>query len=189
MEHMLAGKITNWCLKRREMSETQAIAVTYGIELIFNSLFKLIGLLVLGIIFHRTWDLILSIGCFSLLRSCAGGIHMKSSLGCFLSMICVWVLSCVGAEYITWLPIGVMVVLTVGIIVLNKLFAPFCTENNPITDKNILKRKNTGAVVIAAALLAVIWLVPIWRIKMIMLIPVTIETLSMLPCWHGRSTK
>lgn len=186
MEHMLAGKITEWCLKRKEMSETQAVAVTYGIELLFNSLFKLIGLLLLGIIFHRTWDVILSIGCFSLLRSFAGGVHMKTSLGCFLSMVCVWILSCVGAEYITYLPLAVMIALTVLIVVLIKRYAPFFTQNNPITDEKILRKKNIGAVVTASALLAIIWLVPVWRLKMIMLIPVTLETLSMLPCWHGK---
>lgn len=186
MEHMLAGKITEWCLKRKEMSETQAVAVTYGIELLFNSLFKLIGLLLLGIIFHRTWDVILSIGCFSLLRSFAGGVHMKTSLGCFLSMVCVWILSCVGAEYITYLPLAVMIALTVLIVVLIKRYAPFFTQNNPITDERILRKKNIGAALTASALLAVIWLVPVWRLKMIMLIPVTLETLSMLPCWHGK---
>lgn len=183
---MLAGKITEWCLKRKEMSETQAVAVTYGIELLFNSLFKLIGLLLLGIIFHRTWDVILSIGCFSLLRSFAGGVHMKTSLGCFLSMVCVWILSCVGAEYITYLPLAVMIALTVLIVVLIKRYAPFFTQNNPITDERILRKKNIGAALTASALLAVIWLVPVWRLKMIMLIPVTLETLSMLPCWHGK---
>lgn len=185
MEHMLASKITAWCLKRNEMSETQAIAVTYGIELIFNSLFKVIGLILLGLVFGRAWDVILSIGCFSLLRSCAGGVHMKSSLGCFLSMVLVCVLSCVGADYIGYLPVGVMIALTIGIIVVNKLYAPFFTENNPIEDEKIIKKKNIGAVVISVILLVIIWITPIWNVKMLMLIPVTLETLSILPCWHG----
>lgn len=185
MEHMLASKITAWCLRRNEMSETQAIAVTYGIELIFNSLFKMIGLILLGLVFGRAWDVILSIGCFSLLRSCAGGVHLKSSLGCFLSMAMVCVLSCVGAEYIGYLPIGVMIALTIGIIVVNKLYAPFFTENNPIEDGKLIKKKNIGAVIISVILLAIIWITPIWKLKMIMLIPVTLETLSILPCWHG----
>lgn len=185
MEHMLASKITAWCLKRNEMSETQAIAVTYGIELIFNSLFKVIGLILLGLVFGRAWDVILSIGCFSLLRSCAGGVHMKSSLGCFLSMALVCVLSCVGADYIGYLPIGVMIALTIGIIVVNKRYAPFFTENNPIEDEKIIKKKNTGAVIISVILLVIIWITPIWNVKMLMLIPVTLETLSILPCWHG----
>ncbi len=185
MEHMLASKITAWCLKRNEMSETQAIAVTYGIELIFNSLFKVIGLILLGLVFGRAWDVILSIGCFSLLRSCAGGVHMKSSLGCFLSMALVCVLSCVGADYIGYLPIGVMIALTIGIIVINKLYAPFFTENNPIEDEKIIEKKNVGAIIISIVLLVIIWVIPIWNVKMIMLIPVTLETLSILPCWHG----
>lgn len=185
MEHMLASKITAWCLKRNEMSETQAIAVTYGIELIFNSLFKVIGLVLLGLVFGRAWDVILSIGCFSLLRSCAGGVHMKSSLGCFLSMALVCVLSCVGADYIGYLPIGVMIALTIGIIVINKLYAPFFTENNPIEDEKIIEKKNVGAIIISIVLLVIIWVIPIWNVKMIMLIPVTLETLSILPCWHG----
>ncbi|NLL76975.1 MAG: hypothetical protein GX235_06980 [Clostridiales bacterium] len=187
MEHMLASKITAWCSKRNDMSETQAIAVTYGIELIFNSLFKVIGLVLLGVVFGRAWEVILSIGCFSLLRSCAGGVHVKSSLGCFLSMAFVCVLSCVGAEYISYLPVGVMILLSVGIIVLIKLYAPFFTENNPIEDEKIIKKKNIGAVIISVILLTIIWITPIWEMKMIMLMPITLETLSILPCWHGRS--
>lgn len=186
MEHMLASKITAWCLKRNEMSETQAIAVTYGIELIFDSLLKVIGLIILGVVFGRVWDVILSIGCFSLLRSCAGGVHMKSSLGCFLSMAFVCVLSCLGAEYITYIPAAVMAVLSVTIVILNKLYAPFFTENNPIEDERIIRRKNISAAVLSAILLIIMWFTPVWRIKMLILIPVTLETLSIFPCWHGR---
>lgn len=184
MEHKLASKITQWCLGRSEMSETQAIIVTYGIELIFDSLFKLIGLVILGIIFGRTWEVILSIGCFALLRSSAGGLHMESSLGCFLSMVFVCVTSCAGAELIGELPIAIMVVLSVGIVVLNKLFAPFFTQNNPIEDEQIIKNKNLRAVIISILLLIIIWIVPVWKIKLLILIPVTLESLSILPCWH-----
>lgn len=168
------------------MSETTAIAVTYGIELLFDTLFKLIGLLILGALFHRIGEVILAVVCFSTLRSQAGGVHMRTDLGCFSSMLLVCTLACVGAEYIHELPVAVLAVLSVLILVLNKLFAPFFTENNPIVDEQILRRKNIGAVVLAAIMLVIIWVVPLWKIKMLMLIPVTIETLSILPCWHGR---
>lgn len=184
MEHMLASKITDWCFKRSVMSETQMEVVTYGIELIFDSLFKMIGLVILGMIFGYTWEVILSIGCFSFLRSAAGGLHMKSSLGCFLSMVSVGVLSIAGAELISHLPIAVLILLSIGIVVINKLFAPFFTHNNPIEDERIIKNKNLRAVIISALLLVIIWFVPIWRVKLLMLIPVTLETLSILPCWH-----
>lgn len=186
MEHMLASKITQWCMKRYEMTENMAIAVTYGIELLFDTLFKLIALLLLGALFHRTWEVILAVSCFSLLRSQAGGVHMQTNLGCFSSMLAVCVLACVGAEFIQGIPVAVLAVISVGILVLNKRFAPFFTENNPIEDKQIQRRKNIGAVVLAAILLIVIWMVPVWKVKLLMLIPVIIETLSILPCWHGR---
>ncbi|WMC91906.1 accessory gene regulator ArgB-like protein [Kineothrix sp. MB12-C1] len=186
MQHMLASKITDWCSRHNEMSETQAIAVTYGIELIFNSLFKVIGLVLLGAISGRMWDVIISLVCFSSLRYCAGGLHMKSNLGCFLSMVFVCVSSIAGAEYIHYLPVGIMVGLSIGIIIVNKLFAPFFTENNPIEDKKILRQKNIGAVVIAAVWLIIIWVLPDWYMKMLMLTAITLETLSILPLWHER---
>lgn len=189
MEHILASKIATWCMKRNEMSETQAIAVTYGIELIFNSLFKLLGLLLLGIIFDRAREVILSVACFSLLRSQAGGVHMKTSIGCFLSMLLVCICACAGAELIESLPIAVFIIIAVGNIVLNKLFAPFFTENNPILDERIIRKKNTGAVVLSMVFFVVAGFVPVWKIKLLILIPVTIETLSILPCWHKRRKK
>lgn len=184
MEHKLAMKITDWCLGRSDMSESQATIVTYGIELIFDTLFKFIGLIILGVIFGRTWEVILSIGCFALLRSAAGGLHMSSSLGCFLSMVSVSFLSCAGAELIGSLPVAILVILSVGIVVLNKIFAPFFTQNNPIQDEQIIKNKNIRAVIISILLLVIIWIVPVWKIKLLILIPITLESLSILPCWH-----
>ncbi len=184
MEHKIASRITDWCLGRSEMSESQAVVVTYGIELIFDTLFKLIGLVILGIIFGRTWEVILSIGCFALLRSAAGGLHMSSSLGCFLSMVSISFLSCAGAELIGELPIAVLVILSVGIVVLNKLFAPFFTQNNPISDEKIIKNKNIRSVIISIILLIIVWTVPVLQVKLLILIPITIESLSILPCWH-----
>lgn len=163
MEHLLASKITEWCAGRNDMSETQAAVVTYGIELLFNTLFKLIGLLILAGLFHRTLEVIVAIVCFSLLRSQAGGVHMQTSIGCFSAMVFIAALSCLGAEFITHLPPALLAGISVGIVVLNKLYAPFFTENNPIEDEKIIKRKNIGAVVLSVLMLAVIWMVRFGR--------------------------
>lgn len=184
MEHMLASKITQWCMRRNEMSETQAEVVTYGIELLFNNIFKMIGLLILGILFHRTGEVVLSIACFSLLRSQAGGIHMETNLGCFSSMLLICVLSCAGAECIQELPVVLLAGVSAAVVALNIMYAPFITKNNPIEDKKILRRKHICAVALAILLLAAMWAVPAWSVKMLILVPVTIETLTILPCWH-----
>ena len=186
MEHMLASKITQWCMRHNEMSETQAEVVTYGIELLFNNIFKFIGLLILGILFHRTGEVVLSIACFSLLRSQAGGLHLETNIGCFSSMMFICILSCAGAEFVHELPLALLVVVSVAIVVLNIVYAPFVTKNKPIEDKMILRRKHICAVVLAVLLLAVMWAVPAWNIKMLILVPVTIETLTILPCWHRK---
>lgn len=184
MEHMLADKITAWCLKQKVMSESEAAVVTYGIELVFDTLLKLLGLVALGIIFGRLFEVLLSVACFSSLRCFAGGAHMRTSPGCFFSMVFVCTASCLGAILLPAVPIPVLIVLSAGILLLNGLFAPFFTQNNPIVDERILKRKKTGAVILAALLLTVIWLAPVKEVKLLMLIPVTIESLSILPCWH-----
>lgn len=176
-------------MSRYEMPQSKADAVTYGIELIFDSLFKLLGILLLGILFGCAWEMVLAVACFSTLRSQAGGFHMKSDLGCFLVVLSVCVLACVGAEYIQELPAVVLAVLSVAILILNKKYAPFFTENNPIEDEQIIKKKNRGAVIFAAAFLLIIWIVPVWKVKLLMLIPVTLETLSILPCWHGKKKR
>ena len=184
MEHMLASKITAWCKRQGEMSESQVVAVTYGIELFFDTVLKLIGLILLGIVFGRLPEVLLSIACFSSLRSFAGGVHMETSLGCFLSMVFVCFASCLGAEVITGVPAVLQLVISLLNIVLNVLFAPFFTQNNPIEDKKILKRKRAGAVALSLILMAAAWVIPDWRLKLLILIPVTIESLSILPCWH-----
>lgn len=183
MQHELAVKITEWCGGRNEMKQGQAEVVAYGIELLFDNLFKLAALLILGILFRRTWEVVLCIGCFSLLRSQAGGVHRKSNIGCFAFMLAVCVLSCIGAEYIQELPTALLAVISVGVVLVNKLCAPFCTVNNPIVDENIRRRKNIWSVALSILFLTAVWLAPMWEVKMLILIPVTIETLTILPWW------
>ena len=187
MEHMLASRITKWCMGRSEMSQEQAEAVTYGIELIFNSVFKVVVLVLIGLIFHRADEVIIGLGCFSLLRSFAGGVHKETNMGCFLSMLLICVVSSLGAQFITYLPIWLMIIIAIAVLVLIKLFAPFVTENNPIEDPEILKKKKRGAFILSAVLLLAVFIIPIWRIKMLILIPVIIETATILPCWHKNS--
>lgn len=186
MEHKLADRITRWCMEHYEMTEGKAAAVTYGIELLFDTLFKVIGLLILGILFHRTWEVIVTLACFCSLRSQAGGVHMQTNLGCFSSMLAVCALACAGAEYIEALPLWLLAAVSIVILLLNKIYAPFFTENNPIEDERILRRKNHFSVGLSAILLGIVWVVPDWELKLLMLIPVLIESLSILPCWHGR---
>lgn len=183
MEHMLAKRITAWCLKQNTISEAQAVAVTYGIELIFDTVLKLIGLMALGVFTGRFPEFLLAIASFSSLRCFAGGAHMRTSLGCFLSMVFVCAAACLGAEYIVAVPFLPLLLLSAGILLSIVLFAPFFTQNNPIGEP-VQKKKRREAIILTVLLLAVIWAVPSEKIRLLMLIPVTIEALSILPCWH-----
>lgn len=184
MEHYLASKITGWCIKRNAIAAEQGEVVTYGIELFLNTVLKVIALLFIGLITGLFGEVVISLGCFALLRTKAGGIHMKTSLGCFLSMFGICAAAILGSRFITSLPFWILVGCSMFVMAVIALFAPYFTQNNPITDKKLIKKKKGMALIIAAALLAAVWLLPDLRIKLLILIPVLIETISIFPCWH-----
>lgn len=89
MCHKLAEKLIIWCEGDNEFDGYEHIKAVYGIEVFLESLWKLIGLLVLGCMVENRQMFFVSIVCFSLLRCSAGGRHSKSSIICFLCMASV----------------------------------------------------------------------------------------------------
>lgn len=184
MEHMIACKITDWCKRRYDMSESQVVTVTYGIELLLNNVLKMVALFIIAVIFGRVPEYFIAIGCFASLRSYAGGLHMQTSLGCFLTMLTIFVLSCLGAEYVTYLPLWALIGAAAVSIVILSIYAPFYTKNNPIRDPQIIKKKKAGSIILAAVFFMAAALIPVMSVKMLILVPITIESLSILPIWH-----
>ncbi len=178
--HSLAQKAAYNCL--RENENRDIIEIQYGIELMLESIWKIVGLLIIGIIFGKELEMILSVSCFSILRYYAGGIHMKTSGGCFLMMIGVGLvpafLKDANMLSIEWSVFLLFV--AYGII---WRYAPSATANNPIRDRRIKEKNNRRARRIIIIILLMLLFVQIREIAILVSVPIFIESITVLPKW------
>lgn len=61
--------------------------VEYGLTLFFSSILKAIFVLLIALLFGLVKEVIICAVAFGILRTFAGGVHAKTSLGCLISMI------------------------------------------------------------------------------------------------------
>lgn len=188
LENRIANYLAKWCFKKCSIENASIIEVAYGIELFLNSVLKGIGLLLIAAVLGRIPEMVIAIGCFALLRKFAGGLHMKSSMGCFLGMLSVWLLSEAADRFLPIMPILVTAGLYIVLFVLIYIYAPYTTENNPIHDEKIISQKKTGSriIIILLAVAAVILRDTAYGIYII--IPSVMETLSILPILTERKS-
>lgn len=82
--HELSSVIGRKMSRIENYSKEKEIVVTYGIELILNSLLKAVIYILIGTLLGKTLEVVTAIAVFAALRKCAGGAHARSDTGCFL---------------------------------------------------------------------------------------------------------
>lgn len=170
--------IADWCRKNVGLSDIEYMTVQYGIELTLNSILKILLILLIGLLFGvwRYFALILLV--FSSTRTFAGGRHCNTHMGCFLSMLGICLCGMFFHSYIPVLPPIPRYILSVVILLVIIVFTPLNSLVNPIEEKYIVRKR------VGSLLMAIIWIVIMnyfSRISYCILIPLTIEALSILP--------
>lgn len=184
--HSLAQKIAQYCLQ--ENKTCNIIEIQYGLELMLESIWKIIGLVIIGSIFGKTFEMLMSISCFSILRHYAGGIHMKTSWGCFFMMIAVGLvpayLKDTNMLTIEW---NILLLLAAYGIVWR--YAPSLTANNPITDRLIIEKNNRIARCIVICILLYSLILKMGDMGILISVPIFIESITVLPIWKNKSLR
>lgn len=83
---------------RANYSENKMEVLIYGMELILNSLLKVVLYLCIGIILGKFLEVIVAIIIFAILRKNSGGVHFEEDIYCFLVTGGVIFASIFGAE-------------------------------------------------------------------------------------------
>ena len=103
--HELSGVIGRKMSRIQNYSEEKDVVVTYGIELILNSLLKAVIYILIGTLLGKTLEVVTAIVVFAAVRKCAGGIHAKSDMGCFLITGAIVFISAFGTGFLIHFPI------------------------------------------------------------------------------------
>lgn len=143
LENLISKKITKFLLKGN--SEQNEEIIFYGVQLIVETIFKYCVLLLLAIIFNQGLACVIYIILLSGLRANAGGAHAKTNLGCTLTLFASFGIGALlnRLEIPLWVSLAVCLVAMVVFII----YAPASTENNPITDSGVRRKKKIGSVV------------------------------------------
>ncbi len=175
---IITKPIADWCRKNSNLSDIEYLTVQYGIKLMLNSTLKILIILLIGLLLGvcRYFALILLV--FSSTRAFAGGRHCNTHTGCFLSMLGICVCGQFFHSHVPILPTIPCYILSATILLGLVMFAPLNSLVNPIEDKYLI-RKRIGSILIAFA-----WIVVMnyfSKISYCILIPLTIEVLTILP--------
>lgn len=147
-----ASGIVKWCFRdETKVSAEQKEILIYGYTLLLENVYKTIILLIIALFTGTLWKTLLIIGSFALLRCFSGGIHCRSSLGCTLGMVGIWIVGLIVSRI--ELPLIVLIMMGAIIVWTVLRYAPQSTRNNPIQSKKVWRQKRIGSLVVMALLL------------------------------------
>lgn len=98
--HELSGVIGGKMSRKQNYSKEKEVVVIYGIELILNSLLKAGIYILIGTLLGKTLEVVTAVIVFAAVRKCAGGVHAKSDMGCFLITGAIVFISAFGTDFL-----------------------------------------------------------------------------------------
>lgn len=128
-------------------------AIQYGLELVLDTLLKLLFLIALGFFIGKEKETLVILGVFCGLRLQAGGVHAKTSTGCTICMTLIWGASLMGHLYVPLsdIMLGYMYMIFLCIII-------YCaprTSHIEYFSKEIICRKKLYAVLLLTVFMLV----------------------------------
>lgn len=127
-----------------DIDDERAEVITYGLQLIIGEIPKIFITLAIAYLLRVLKLTLLTVIALMPYRSCSGGVHLKTHIGCIVSttlyycgvaMLAKHIVIAQNVEYILALGIWIF-----GMIMI-KLYAPADTENVPILRKSERKQK------------------------------------------------
>jgi len=127
----------------------------YGLTLLFGTLGKIIGFIIIGLLTGLLKEILVFIIFFSGLRLQAGGYHAKSVLNCFLGSLAAMGIA---IFIVKILPVSYQSIFTLFSIIISILlvflFSPLESENKPLTgEEKLIYRKRSIVTVIIGSIL------------------------------------
>lgn len=178
MIHELSNKIAAWSSRSHETTTEQQEVVAYGIELILENMIKILTYAGIAILTGTCKETFIIFLCFCSLRRFAGGRHLMTSFGCFLAGLVVWGMA-IGMAYVP-IPLLAAEAVMAGVALLCLRYAPVDTENNPILDPDYRRARKWKAVC-CVGIAAVVMLFVGAQERMLILVSIGLEGLSLLP--------
>ena len=167
------------------------IKLRYGLEVAKNEIVKLIILLVLFSFFSHHIEFIFAVVLLMPIRSFSGGMHMKSSIGCFFYSLCFFFLS---VEVLPLLQIPSRTMLFIlGIAGFTiAWFSPVASYKRPIKTNErraALKKGTIISLIISVVVLIILLILGLENYFVIGIWVVTLQAIQLSATWIYRKRK
>lgn len=184
MIHKIAMEISVWCRNILDSTDEERQVIQYGIEVLLDGIIKTAILLTIGYFLGSPGEFGLSLFVFCSLRYWAGGIHCKTSMRCLVAMLLLCLISTYGGWCLSsFSGIIFWVIVTFTYLVLF-LGAPGVTKISLDMSNAQKIRKRIGALIWMTMEYGGALVIGDVHLKWCIVIAVTIEALSVIPCWR-----
>ncbi|MCL2253987.1 MAG: accessory gene regulator B family protein [Lachnospiraceae bacterium] len=180
----LYGKIAKWCVTYGNFRDEQFCVIKFGIEVFMDSFLKILGILVLSVLFGQLDKVLIVLLVFCTTKYFAGGAHCESHIGCFLSMAAMCAVSIILSESSAFLPIWIMALMLTIVIINIIKYAPMPSLKNPIHNQSVLARKRLGSIACALIVTVIIVFHKDLAVKWLLVTPLLIEAITISPIFN-----
>ena len=93
MKDLLINKSFNFISNHKELSEYNEIKIKYGLEVMYNFIFKTMAVLLLALLFNVLIEVLLIFIFYGFLRSFVHGVHGNSNIICWILTLVTYIIS------------------------------------------------------------------------------------------------
>ncbi|MBW9159446.1 accessory gene regulator B family protein [Clostridium tagluense] len=179
----ITTKLFNYFKNHLNLNSSEMEKLYLGIIIIFLNILKLLFVAIVSFFIGMIKEVLILFIMFGTLRLTAAGIHLKSSLGCTIVSLIVFI----GSAYLTIkYPLSIPLTCIVSIIctVLLYKYSPADTENRPILEKEHRKKLKIKATVTALILIFINLLLLNKALFNLTMFALLLQSFSILPCTY-----
>ncbi len=182
----LCDYITNKIKQNVEdIDEEKELVINFGVRLIFGELPKILLLFIIGFLLGIGWHTIIFFLLLCPYRSCTGGFHLKTHLGCMITTTILYIGPILLAKYLIIEQNYILYIMTALVVVFSIFiitkYAPADTENIPILSKKERKTKKIKAYISLIILTAIIIFYPNHMISYMLIYGIFLQNITVLP--------
>lgn len=176
----ISSLIIKFIKNNSNIDDDNTEVIEYGLNLFLSTLIKFIIVLFLASLFGITKYVLLSIVSFGLLRTFAGGIHLKSSFGCLIGIIFIYFSAVYISLYLSFSLMFIYILFLCEIILIF-LYAPADIAEKPILSKTQSKKLKRYSIYTILLFFIMAIYVPSHIVRNIIAISTFIECVTLTP--------
>lgn len=134
----LAQVLTSYLLSKGKISEEKSCIYQYGFQIGLEVSLNTIISICIAILCHMEWETIIFFGVFILLRSYAGGLHMRTYTSCLICSCMSLLGLLLVVKHINMASFSSMLIIIFSLVAI-KALSPVLDINRPVSSRELIK--------------------------------------------------